>query len=115
ESTQMGSPKGAGALRECLASRLFEELDIPGFNWPKSTLGKLPGKDGQMQLGVLIEGLPGKTGDKVDPRLLHELSDDAKQTFLLASLATAQMDAKWGNAFVQETKGQETTGSVVTM
>jgi hypothetical protein len=99
ESTQMGSPKGGGALRECLASRLFEELDNKyglDFNWPKTTLAKVPLGDGD-----LIDGLPGKPADEVDSTVIRDLPDEAKQKLLLASLATGQMDAKWGNAFVE--------------
>jgi hypothetical protein len=106
ESSQMGSPKGAGALRECLASRLFEELDNKynlNFDWPKTTLCKAPGTDGKAQLGVLIDGLPGQTGNKVDPSLLHALPDEAKQKFLLASMASVQLDTKWESAFVERT------------
>jgi hypothetical protein len=102
ESTQMRSPKGAGALRECLASRLFEEMDL-NFDWPKSTLCELPGADGRMQLGVLIDGLPGTPADKLKSSVIQALPDKAKQTFLMASMVSCQLDAKWGNCFLQET------------
>jgi hypothetical protein len=111
ESSQMNAPKGAGTVREALASRFFEAMDGQcqiGFGWPKTSLAILQdgGKSGG--IGALIEGLPGKPCDdpSVDPRVLQAVPKKTVQTMLLGNLASMQLDAKLGNAFIDTSGAQ---------
>lgn len=106
ESTQMGTPKGSGTVREVLASRLFAEIDKQcnlGFRWPKTGIGALEaGKP-----GALIEGLPGVPCDHqdLDKSIFKKLPKASVQKLLLGNLASLQLDAKPGNAFI-DTSGE---------
>lgn len=110
ESTQMGTAKGAGTVREVLASRFFAEIDRQcnlNFRWPKVAVGSIEAGGPSGGVGALIEGLPGLPCDHedLDKSVLAKIPDKTLQKMVLGNLASLQLDAKLGNAFV-DTSGE---------
>jgi hypothetical protein len=124
ESESMGLPKGGGAAREVLVSKLCDcikgQID---FGWPATCLTgpeDIKGLDGQPKPGVLIEGLNGKKVYDADAifsetdvaeaqrkknqsaAILAKLPGKEIQKLLLCNFAFAQFDIKWDNAIIQE-------------
>lgn len=122
ESDQTGMPKGAGAVRELMMSRLCDQVkdgqDLD-FNWPKTTLATMKDGKGTRQQGVLIEGLKGdvpyldESDDDPDRdrnvaasrEMLEKLPARDIQKLALCNMAFGQYDIKWDNAIVQKGEG----------
>ncbi|HVZ42793.1 MAG TPA: hypothetical protein VHA82_03200 [Ramlibacter sp.] len=129
ESDQMGTAKGAGAIREVLTSRVADvikngpsQLD---FGWPATSFARLSGvQGGSAELGVLVDGINGKkiydddaldhvrkTGGNVEQKKAESADRFAKmpaseiQKVLMCNLAMAQFDIKWDNVIVEEHPG----------
>jgi hypothetical protein len=106
ESSQMKIPKGGGAIREAISSKVAESvLQQTGldFGFPKVSIATLEGK-----VGCLIEGIngrevppPDKDPDKVGTaKFQNALPGKELQKTICAGLATGNIfDMKWDNVF----------------
>lgn len=125
EAPSMGMPKGAGAIREVVVSRMCEALkNGPSqldFGWPGACLAQLKGTDDRVKSGVIVEGLNGRKIYDADAlsgisdreelvakkqqsdELLKSLPALEIQKLAMCNLAFAQFDIKWDNAIVEDT------------
>jgi hypothetical protein len=122
ESTMMGTPEGAGAVREVLMSKICEAIKAqkgPDFGWPRTTMASMDVGKPQPVQGVLVDGLKGEVFASEQPtdmdpndyaalkeranQILPKLPEADVQKLALCNLAMGNYDIKWDNAMLETT------------
>jgi len=101
ESDDMKMPKGAGAAREVLMSKLCQTIQAGSglnFGWPGASLANVACPDGTKRKGALIDGLKGEEINASNAEARKKVPPQQLQNLMLCNLATAQFDIKWDNA-----------------
>jgi hypothetical protein len=124
EASQMGTPEGAGAVREVLMSKICEAIKekCNGFDlgWPQTSMAKMDIGNGKYENGALVEGLKGEvfateapkdTTDaaayvqakaRANTEILPNLPAKEIQKIALCNLVMGNFDTKWDNVMIEE-------------